>query len=172
MPETGLAALAARLGERLQSGGLRMATAESCTGGGIAAALTEVAGSSSWFDRGFVTYSNASKTELLGVPAALLQAQGAVSEAVVSAMTAGVLARNPAVDVAVAVSGIAGPGGGTPQKPVGTVCLAWQRRGRAPVARTVRFPGDRDAVRGATVVLALEGLLLLLEGSEGGALQT
>ncbi|MDE1941733.1 MAG: CinA family protein [Betaproteobacteria bacterium] len=163
MPETRLSRLATRLGERLQVQGLRLATAESCTGGAVAAVITDVPGSSAWFDRGFVTYSNASKHDLLDVPADLLEKWGAVSEAVVAAMTAGTLAHSPGVDLSVAVSGIAGPGGGTPEKPVGTVCLAWQRRGRSPTVLTVHLPGDRDAVREATTALALEGLIRLLE---------
>ncbi|MDE2624408.1 MAG: CinA family protein [Betaproteobacteria bacterium] len=167
MPETRLSRLATRLGQDLQAQGLRLATAESCTGGAIAAVITDVPGSSAWFDRGFVTYSNASKSELLDVPADLLETQGAVSEAVVAAMTAGVLAHSPGVALAVAVSGIAGPAGGTPEKPVGTVCLAWQRRGNPPRVRTVHFPGDRDAVREATAALALEGLMRLLEDPAG-----
>lgn len=172
MSEATLAPLVARLGAMLQAQGWHLATAESCTGGGIAAALTGVPGSSAWFDRGFVTYSNASKTDLLGVPPALLAAQGAVSEGVVAAMTEGLLARTPTVDFAIAVSGIAGPGGEVPGKPVGTVCLAWQRRGRPPVVSTARFAGDREEIRGAAVRLALEGLLPLLDDPQGGPLQT
>jgi nicotinamide-nucleotide amidase len=150
--------LAERLGQALQQQGLVLATAESCTGGGIAAAVTEVPGSSAWFDRGFVTYTNQSKMEVLGVPAEVLSQHGAVSEPVVKAMAEGALAHSPA-DMAVAVSGIAGPGGGTPEKPVGTVCIAWQRRGFPPEARTVHLPGDRAAVRAATIRTALEGVL-------------
>ncbi len=154
-------ALAQRTGEALERLGLRLVTAESCTGGGIAAAVTDIPGSSAWFDRGFVVYSNDSKVELLGVNPAVLRSAGAVSEAVVCAMTGGALARSPA-DLAVAVSGIAGPGGGSAGKPVGTVCLAWQRRGAAPVAQTMLFHGDRDEVRARTVRRALEGVLHLL----------
>ncbi len=156
-----LRALAQRAGEALQRQGLVLVTAESCTGGGIAAAVTDVSGSSSWFDRGFVVYSNDSKVEMLGVDAGLLRTEGAVSEPVVRAMVAGALARSPA-QLAVAVSGIAGPGGGSPEKPVGTVCLAWQRRGQAPQAETMLFHGNRDEVRAATVRRALEGVLRLL----------
>ena len=152
-------ALAAKLGSVLLAGGLRVATAESCTGGLVAGAITSVAGSSDWFERGFVTYSNEAKTELLGVPRALLDAHGAVSEAVAAAMAAGALAHSHA-DLAVAVTGIAGPGGGTPGKPVGTVCFAWARRGGgAPSVRTEHLAGDRAAVREASVRIALEGLI-------------
>ncbi|MHB8353418.1 MAG: CinA family protein [Burkholderiales bacterium] len=153
--------LAQRAGEALGRQGLRLVTAESCTGGGIAVAVTDIPGSSGWLDRGFVVYSNDSKVELLGVDPGVLRLEGAVSEAVVRAMTAGALSHS-AADIAVAVSGIAGPGGGSPEKPVGTVCLAWQRRGQAPLAQTLLFHGNRDAVRAATVRRALEGVLQML----------
>jgi nicotinamide-nucleotide amidase len=145
------------LGDALRRQGWRMATAESCTGGLIAAACTSVAGSSDWFERGFVTYSNQAKHELLGVDAALIEAHGAVSEPVALAMAAGALARAP-VQLAVAVTGIAGPGGAVPGKPVGTVWLAWQAAGHAAQARRLQLPGDRAAVRAATVVAALDQL--------------
>jgi nicotinamide-nucleotide amidase len=154
-------ALAARLGALLTAQGATMATAESCTGGLIAGAITEIAGSSAWFDRGFVTYSNAAKTAMLGVRAATLDAHGAVSEAVAREMADGAIAHSDA-DFAVAVTGIAGPGGGTPDKPVGTVCIAWVRRGAAGQATTRRFTGDRAAVRGASVEAALIGLVALV----------
>ena len=147
---------AATLGEAeallalLRARGQRVATAESCTGGLIAAALTAVAGSSDVVDRGFVTYSNAAKTELLGVAAALIEAQGAVSEAVARAMADGALARSPA-GLAVAVTGVAGPGGGTAAKPVGLVWCGLARRGGASLSESRVFPGDRAAVRLATV---------------------
>ncbi|MGI4976495.1 MAG: CinA family protein [Janthinobacterium lividum] len=134
----------------LRGRGQRVATAESCTGGLIAAALTAVAGSSDVVDRGFVTYSNAAKTELLGVPAALVEAHGAVSEAVARAMAEGAVARSPA-ELAVAVTGVAGPGGGTAAKPVGLVWFGLARRGGATLAESRVFPGDRAAVRLATV---------------------
>ena len=153
--------LAQHVGAALLRQGLKLVTAESCTGGGIAAAVTDVPGSSSWLDRGFVVYSNDSKVEMLGVPPELLRREGAVSEGVVRAMTEGALARS-AAQVAVAVSGIAGPTGGSPEKPVGTVCLAWQRRGQAPLTQTMLFHGNRDEVRAATVRRALEGVLQLL----------
>ena len=153
-----LVPLVSRLADVLRARGQRLATAESCTGGLIAAACTDLAGSSDWFERGFVTYSNEAKTELLGVDAALIATHGAVSEPVALAMAAGALAHSRA-DWAVAVTGIAGPGGGSADKPVGLVWLAWCRRAEAPQAARHVFPGDRAAVRGATVLRALQGLL-------------
>ncbi|CAD5373159.1 Competence/damage-inducible protein CinA [Rubrivivax sp. A210] len=146
----------ARLAEALLARGWRIATAESCTGGLIAAACTARAGSSDWFERGFVTYSNAAKTELLGVDAALIAAHGAVSEEVAQAMVGGALQRAP-VQLAVAVTGIAGPGGAVPGKPVGTVWLAWGAA-KGIQAECLHLPGDRDAVRAATVAVALRRL--------------
>jgi nicotinamide-nucleotide amidase len=134
------------------------ATAESCTGGLIAGAITDISGSSGWFERGFVTYSNEAKIELLGVRPDTLSRFGAVSEETARAMVAGALERSRA-DVAVAVTGVAGPTGGTPEKPVGFVWLAWGVRGGAVEAVSRRFPGDRAAVREATVAVALDGLL-------------
>jgi nicotinamide-nucleotide amidase len=151
-------ALARALGDVLGRGGFTVATAESCTGGQIAGAITDIAGSSGWFDRGFVTYSNAAKIEMLGVRSETLAAHGAVSEATAAEMAAGALARSPA-DLAVAVTGIAGPDGGTPAKPVGMVCFGWARRGGGVETVTRHFPGDRAAVRAATVAVALEGLI-------------
>ena len=153
--------LVSDVADALRGAGLRMATAESCTGGLIAAACTALAGSSDWFERGFVTYSNAAKTELLGVPEALLQAHGAVSEPVARAMALGALERAP-VQRSVAVTGIAGPGGAVPGKPVGTVWLAWAWRDAAGApqvsATRLQLDGDRAAVRHATVVAALQAL--------------
>jgi len=137
-----------------------LATAESCTGGQIAAACTDLSGSSAWFERGFVTYSNAAKTELLGVPADLIAQHGAVSEPVVRAMVQGALARSHA-QVAVAVTGVAGPSGGSPDKPVGTVWLGWNIHGHV-TTQCCHFPGDRAAVRQATVQHALARLAGLL----------
>ncbi len=150
---------AAALLTRLRGRGWMLATAESCTGGLIAAALTHVAGSSAVVDRGFVTYSNEAKTEMLDVPAALIAAHGAVSEPVAAAMAAGALLHSRA-NVAVAVTGIAGPGGGSPEKPVGLVWFACAVRGgagSAPRSRTAShvFPGDRAEVRARTVAMAL-----------------
>ena len=159
-----LIARVAALGDLLRAKGLLLCTAESCTGGLIAALCTSVAGSSDWFERGFVSYSNAAKTELLGVDAALIHAHGAVSEPVARAMAAGALAHG-AADLALAVTGIAGPGGATPGKPVGLVwlALAW-REGNGALqldAEQRVLPGDRTAVRSATVQWGLERLLAL-----------
>ncbi len=146
------------LGQALRARGMRVATAESCTGGLIAAACTSVAGSSDWFERGFVTYSNAAKIALLGVDEALLQAHGAVSEPVARAMAEGALARAP-VQRAVAVTGIAGPGGAVPGKPVGTVWLALAQSDGVTLAQRLQLAGDRAAVREATVTAALQAML-------------
>jgi nicotinamide-nucleotide amidase len=151
--------LAALLLER----GWFMATAESCTGGLIAAACTDLAGSSAWFERGFVTYSNEAKTELLGVPATLIEQHGAVSEPVARAMAQGAVARSPA-RVAVAVTGIAGPTGGSAAKPVGTVWFGFAIDGEVTSERQL-FPGDRATVRAATVRHALDGLLARLRAA-------
>jgi len=149
--------LAARLGTGLKAAGQTVATAESCTGGGIAEALTRIAGSSVWFDRGWVTYSNKAKQQELGVSANVLRAQGAVSEVVVLAM-AEAARQQAATDWAVAVSGIAGPDGGSAEKPVGTVWLAWAGP-QGEIAEHHVFSGDREAVRRQTVLRALSGLL-------------
>ena len=150
--------LALDLGRALAARGLKAATAESCTGGLVAGAITDIAGSSAWFDRGFVTYSNEAKVELLGVRPETLARFGAVSEATAREMVAGALERSGA-DIAVAVTGIAGPAGGTAEKPVGLVWLAWGGRGGDVEVASRRFPGDRAAVREATVAFALEGLI-------------
>lgn len=149
--------LVRQLADALRSRGQMMATAESCTGGLIAGACTEISGSSDWFERGFVTYSNAAKTELLGVPAALIEAHGAVSEPVVRAMAAGALAHARA-QWAVAVTGVAGPTGGSADKPVGTVWFGWATP-QGVSSQRCQFDGDRAAVRRATVAHALSGLL-------------
>lgn len=156
-----LARLAARVGRHLLASGRAVATAESCTGGWVAKALTDVAGSSQWFVEGFVTYSNEAKRRRLGVAWSLLESKGAVSAEVVRAMAAGALERTHA-QLAVAVSGIAGPGGAVPGKPVGTVWISWaERRGTRPRVVTLvkRFRGNRDIVRRKTVAVALAGLL-------------
>lgn len=150
--------LALRLGELARERGAVVATAESCTGGLVAGAITAVAGSSAWFDRGFVTYSNAAKSALLGVPPEVIERSGAVSEATARAMATGALARSDAT-LAVAVTGIAGPAGGTAEKPVGTVCLAWATRDGAVEATTLHLVGDRAEVRQASVAAALDGLV-------------
>lgn len=147
------------LAERLKAHHWRLATAESCTGGLIAASCTALAGSSDWFERGFVTYSNEAKTDMLGVDAALIAQHGAVSEAVVRAMAEGALARSHA-DIAVAVTGIAGPTGGSAEKPVGTVWVAWALRRGIVHAECLHLTGDRAAVRAATVAHALAGVRL------------
>jgi nicotinamide-nucleotide amidase len=160
-----LDALAARLGAALAARSAKLATAESCTGGWVAQCVTSVAGSSRWYERGFVTYSDASKEELLGVRRATLDAHGAVSEATAREMAVGALERSRA-DVAVAVTGVAGPDGGTAAKPVGTVCFAWAERGAAPASATRSFPGDRAGVRRQSVIAALEGVLEKLEAGK------
>lgn len=152
----------AELALALQARAWRLATVESCTGGLIAAACTALAGSSLWFERGFVTYSNESKTALLGVPPALIDAHGAVSEQVALAMAQGALTRAP-VQLAVAVTGIAGPGGAVPGKPVGTVWLAWASADGVRAER-LQLAGDRAAVRAATVQAALQRLLQVATG--------
>ena len=151
------------LAQALRDAGLRLATAESCTGGLIAAACTAVAGSSDWFVRGFVTYSNEAKTEAIGVDPTLIAAHGAVSEEVALAMARGALAHSHA-QLAVAVTGIAGPGGATPGKPVGTVWIALARRGGAAQAELLRLRGDRAAIREQTVERALTRLLAFAAG--------
>jgi len=153
-----LTRLAARLGARLKKRRLKLATAESCTGGWIAQAVTSVSGSSAWFERGFVTYSNEAKKESLGVRSAIVSRYGAVSEETARAMAAGALARSHA-QLAVAVTGVAGPTGGTRRKPVGMVCIAWAKRGRVRESATFRFRGGRESVRRQSVIAALEGLL-------------
>lgn len=153
-----LEALAVRVGAALHARGQMLATAESCTGGWVAQCLTAIAGSSEWFERGFVTYSNAAKQELLGVDAETLALHGAVSEATAAAMAAGALARSRA-DWALAITGVAGPGGGSADKPVGLVCFAWAGRGGTLRVSTRRFVGGRVAVRAQAVACALTGML-------------
>ncbi len=150
------------LGDLLSLHGGCIAAAESCTGGWLAKAVTDIAGSSAWFDRGFVSYSNQAKQDMLGVPEAVLRAYGAVSEASVLAMAEGALQHSQA-DMSVAISGIAGPGGATPDKPVGAVWLAWARRGEDALARHYMFAGDREAVRAQAVMAGLDGLLELIK---------
>jgi nicotinamide-nucleotide amidase len=157
-----LSTLATLVGTRLNERRLKLATAESCTGGWIATAITAVSGSSAWFERGFVTYSNEAKQESLGVASDTLSKHGAVSEAVAREMAQGALGRSHA-QVSVAVTGVAGPTGGTPDKPVGTVCLAWAGPGGAVGSVTRNFAGDREQVRRQSVLAALQGLLERLE---------
>ena len=154
-------ALARRLGERLKTAGAKLTTAESCTGGWAAQVVTSVAGSSAWFERGFVTYSNEAKREQLGVREETLQNHGAVSEETAREMALGALGRSRG-SVALAVTGVAGPGGGSPAKPVGMVCFAWATP-RSVTSETRQFPGDREAVRKQSVIHALEGVLKALD---------
>jgi nicotinamide-nucleotide amidase len=153
--------LAAQVGMLLKSHGLMLATAESCTGGGVAQAITEVAGSSAWFERGFVTYSNQSKQQMLGVRHSTLEQHGAVSEMTVREMVAGALLHSSA-QVAMAVSGIAGPDGGTAEKPVGTVWFAWGLKDGEIRAQRMQLDGNRSEVRAQAVKIALQGIANLL----------
>ncbi len=164
-PPSGLDAQSecAQLAELLTARGWLLATAESCTGGLIAAACTEAAGASDWFDRGFVTYSNEAKRTVLGVDPTLLETHGAVSEPVVRAMTEGTIAHSGA-RLALAVTGVAGPGGGSADKPVGTVWFGWSVDGELRSERR-QFEGDRSTVRHATVLYALQTAVLLLQGN-------
>jgi nicotinamide-nucleotide amidase len=166
MTDSSLQALSRTLGALLAQRSLKLATAESCTGGWVAMEVTAVAGSSGWFDRGFVTYSNEAKRELLGVEERTLSLHGAVSEPVAREMAEGALRRSRA-GIAVAITGIAGPGGGTPAKPVGTVCIGWAGPSAAsfPVeVKTFLFDGDRDSVRRQSVAAALAGLIERVKG--------
>ncbi|MBS4097486.1 MAG: nicotinamide-nucleotide amidase [Sulfuricella sp.] len=153
--------LATRVGAALKQNNLWLTTAESCTGGWVGAAVTAISGSSQWYDRGFITYTNLAKQEMLGVSEATLADHGAVSEATVREMALGALAHSRA-DIALAISGIAGPTGGTPDKPVGTVCFAWADKNGKLYSEKYIFPGDRRDVREQAVTLALEGVLAML----------
>lgn len=161
LDEAGLDRLAVAVGAALLRRGWLLATAESCTGGWVAQTVTGVAGSSAWFDRGFVTYSNAAKAEMLGVDSQTLAGFGAVSEEVAREMARGALAHSRA-QVALAISGIAGPSGGTPDKPVGTVCFAWATADGRLWSRRLHLPGDRYGVRRAAVAESLGELLRVL----------
>ena len=156
-----LSLLGTLVGARLNERRLVLACAESCTGGWVAQTVTAVAGSSAWFDRGFVTYSNQAKQDMLGVPAQTLEQYGAVSEETAHAMVVGALTHSLA-QVALSITGIAGPTGGTPEKPVGLVCFGWAK-GEAVQTESVRFDGDREAVRRQAVIHVLQGLLALIE---------
>ena len=154
--------LAGKVGDALKARKLMLATAESCTGGWVGQVVTMVPGSSQWFDRGFVTYTNDAKREMLGVRKETLKKFGAVSEQTVREMVDGALSHSKA-HVVLAVSGIAGPDGGSPGRPVGTVCLAWGRKKGGPARSLIQhYSGDRDAVRRQSVITALEGVLALL----------
>ena len=154
--------LAQKIGERLKASGQRLVTAESCTGGWASQVVTSVAGSSKWFERGFVTYSNDAKRELLGVKKSTLQSCGAVSEETAREMALGALERSQGT-LSLAITGVAGPDGGSASKPVGTVCFAWARKGAPARSATLRFQGDRESVRKQSVIHALEGVLELLD---------
>jgi nicotinamide-nucleotide amidase len=159
--ESEITAQVAMLAQRLSGRGMMLAAAESCTGGWVAKVCTDLAGSSRWFERGFVTYTNASKQEMLGVAADTLLCHGAVSEATVAEMAGGALARSHA-QCSVAISGIAGPGGGSAEKPVGTVCFGWAVEGEGVDTESCRFAGDREAVRAQAVLHALRGVIARL----------
>jgi nicotinamide-nucleotide amidase len=163
MPSDTLTTLATLVGAKLRAKGLMLTTAESCTGGWVAQAVTAIAGSSAWFERGFVTYSNAAKMEMLRVKAETLRRHGAVSEQTAREMAAGALAQSRA-QVAVAITGIAGPTGGSPEKPAGTVCFAWTVKDGVLSAETRQFKGNRESVRRQSAIAALRGVLELLEG--------
>ncbi len=158
-----IGSLAAQVGRQLTVREMMVATAESCTGGLVAGALTGIAGSSAWFERGFVTYSNHAKMEQLGVTADLIESHGAVSEEVARAMAEGALLESRA-QVAVAITGVAGPGGGTRDKPVGTVCFGWALMEQPVESQTMHFDGDRASVREQSVRHVLGGLLLRIVG--------
>ena len=153
--------LAVELGEKLRARGWMLATAESCTGGWAGQLLTSLPGSSQWYERGFITYANAAKVEMLCVPAETIGEHGAVSEATARAMAAGAL-RNSHAQAALAISGIAGPGGGTPQKPVGLVCYGWALEDGTVMSSTCRLDGDREEIRSRAVAASLRGLIELV----------
>jgi nicotinamide-nucleotide amidase len=156
--------LAIRVGNRLREGRLLLATAESCTGGMVSSAITDISGSSTWFERGFVTYSNQAKTDMIGVPPELIDKHGAVSEAVARAMAEGAL-RNSRAQLSLAITGVAGPGGGSVQKPVGTVSFAWTNRVHT-LCQTLLFKGDRHQIRVQATAHALRGVLTMLDEKE------
>lgn len=162
MADRELEALARKVAAALAEGNHKLTTAESCTGGWVAQTLTAIPGSSAWFDRGFVVYSNEAKQEMLGIPPGIISVHGAVSDQTARAMAGAALAKSRA-DISLAITGIAGPSGGSPDKPVGTVCFAWCVRGRAPVSVQEHFAGNREAVRHQSVVRALLGVLTLLK---------
>ena len=158
-----LTTLATLVGAKLKAKGLMLASAESCTGGWVAQAITAISGSSDWFDRGFVTYSNEAKEEMLGVAPETIATQGAVSEQTAREMSMGALVHSRA-QIAVAITGIAGPTGGSPDKPIGMVCFSWATKDGDAIAETRHFDGERESVRRQSVIVALQGVLRLLEG--------
>lgn len=168
MPPQETSILVEQIATRLQARGERMATAESCTGGLVAKLLTDRAGSSAWFERGLITYTNQAKQELLGVPLQVFETTGAVSSECVAAMAEGLLQRAP-VDWTLSVSGIAGPGGGSIDKPVGTVWIGWSRRGESATTECFLFAGDREAVREAAAHQALLGLIQRISAQDATA---
>jgi nicotinamide-nucleotide amidase len=153
--------LAAELGDKLRARDWMLATAESCTGGWVGQLLTSLPGSSHWYERGFITYANAAKIEMLGVPAETIDEHGAVSEQTASAMAAGALKHSHA-QASLAISGIAGPGGGTPQKPVGLVCYGWALTDGTVMSSTCRLDGNREEIRSRAVAASLRGLIDLM----------
>lgn len=159
-----LAQLSVKVGNRLRDERLMLTTAESCTGGLVAAAITDVSGSSQWFERGFVTYSNQAKSEMIGVPPELIDKHGAVSEPVARAMAEGAL-LNSRAQISLSITGVAGPGGGSPEKPVGMVCFAWSNR-VTTLVETKRFKGDRTQVRSQAAQHALRGVVEFLDQAE------
>ena len=165
MVDKELEQLAMDVGRALKSTGLNLVTAESCTGGWVGEAVTAIAGSSDWFDRGFITYSNAAKREVLGVAAATLNQHGAVSEETAREMALGALKHSRA-QVSVAITGVAGPGGGSADTPVGTVCFAWAKNDAALCSERHLLEGDRTEVRRQSVVIALRGILSLSSQDE------
>lgn len=165
MVDEELERLATDVGFALQSAGLRLVTAESCTGGWVGEAVTAVAGSSDWFDRGFITYSNAAKRDVLGVAGITLNQHGAVSEETAREMALGALKHSRA-QISVAITGVAGPGGGSADKPVGTVCFAWAKNDAALRSERHLLKGDRTEVRRQSVVIALRGILGLSSQDE------
>lgn len=165
MVDEELERLAADVGFALQSAGLQLVTAESCTGGWVGEAITAIAGSSDWFDRGFITYSNAAKRDVLGVAGITLIQHGAVSEETAREMALGALKQSRA-QISVAITGVAGPGGGSPDKPVGTVCFAWAKNDAALRSERRLLKGDRTEVRRQSVLIALRGILGLCSQDE------
>lgn len=153
--------LAHTLGQKLHGKGWMLVSAESCTGGWLSQLVTAIPGSSAWFDRGFVTYSNQAKMDMLGVNPGTLEKHGAVSEETVKEMAVGALARS-AAQISTSISGIAGPGGGSAKKPVGTVCIGWASKEGEPLSTTCRLSGDREEIRSRAVAAALRGLIELL----------
>ncbi len=151
-----------KVSKKLHRNNLSVVSAESCTGGWVAKQLTDLAGSSVIFDRGFVTYSNQAKQDMLGVSTEVLEKFGAVSEQVVIEMVEGAL-KNSQADIALSISGIAGPGGGTAEKPVGMVCFGWMKRDKEAIAKTIIFTGDRDEIRKQAVDLSLKGVIEIIE---------